>query len=103
MEQFDVCRNANGATKRRVPYLLVLQHKLLTDLATIVVAPLLPEGTFHPAARLHPVFEIDGKRMLLSTAELASVPKKILGAPITNLKDHRDEIIAAIDLVFTGV
>ena len=40
MAQFDVYRNANPATRTRVPYLLDLQSDLLDPLGTRVVVPL---------------------------------------------------------------
>lgn len=40
MAQFDVYRNANPATRARIPYLLDVQLDLLDPLATRVVVPL---------------------------------------------------------------
>jgi toxin CcdB len=36
------------------------------------------------------------------TAELAGVPNRALGEKVMSLKSRRDEIIAALDLLFTG-
>lgn len=102
MVQFDVCLNANKGTQARVPYLLVLQTDFLEPLATVVVSPLVRTGDFAPAKRLNPVFEIDGEQFILSTAELAGVPKASLGRVVWNLSHERDAVIAAIDLLFTG-
>ncbi|MGH8711698.1 MAG: CcdB family protein, partial [Burkholderiales bacterium] len=40
MAQFDVYRNANPATRARIPYLLDVQSDLLEPLTTRVVVPL---------------------------------------------------------------
>lgn len=39
----------------------------------------------------------------MSTAELAGVSIRALGDKVTSLKNKRDEIIAALDLLFTGI
>jgi hypothetical protein len=41
--------------------------------------------------------------MLLLTPELAGVPTKVLGEKIGSLANHHGTIIAALDLVFTGI
>ncbi len=55
------------------------------------------------ADRLIPVFEIRGRRTLMLTPELAGVPAKALGERIDSLARHRNIIVAALDLVFTGI
>jgi len=37
------------------------------------------------------------------TPELAGVPRKALGERVANLADKRGEIVAALDLAFTGI
>ena len=105
MPQFDVYRNVNPATRGRIPYLLDVQSDLLEPLVTRVIAPLgkleLLRGT--KADRLNPVFEIEGRSVLMLTPELAGVPAKVLGQQMENLAQHRDIIIAALDMVFTGI
>lgn len=105
MPQFDLYRNANPATRARIPYLLDVQSDLLEPLVTRVVVPLgkpeLLRGRM--ADRLNPVFEIEGHRVLMLTPELAGVPTRVLGERIDSLARHRDIIIAALDLVFTGI
>ena len=105
MAQFDVYRNPNPATRARIPCLLDVQSDLLDMLATRVVVPLYkPEVLRGKAAeRLNPVFEIKGRKVTMHTPELAGVPRKILGEPVDNLSSERSAIIAALDLVFTGI
>ena len=105
MVQFDVYRNANPATRARVPYLLDVQSDLLDTLATRVVVPLCKPEVLRGklAERLNPVFEVEGRRMVLLTPELAGVSRKALGEKIANLANRRDSIIAALDLVITGI
>jgi len=105
MAQFDVYRNPNPASRSRIPYLLDVQSELLDSLATRVVVPLCrPEvlGS-KPAERLNPQFELEGRKVLMLTPELAGVPRKALGERVASLAAGRGDIIAALDLVFTGI
>lgn len=105
MAQFDVYRNANAATRARIPYLLDVQSDLLDPLATRVVVPLCKPEVLKGklAERLNPVFEVEGRKMAMLTPELAGVSRKILGERIGNLSDEHHSIIAALDLIFTAI
>ena len=105
MAQFDVYRNSNPATRGRVPYLLDVQAELLEPLATRIVVPLgRPDAVGgKPAERLNPQFELEGRKLVMLTPELAGVPRKALGERVANLASARLEIVAALDLAFTGI
>jgi len=105
MAQFDVHRNPNAATRARIPYLLDVQSDLLDPIATRVVVPLCKPEVLSgkPAERLNPAFEIEGRKLLMLTPELAGVSRKALGERVTNLTAERAAIIAALDLVLTGI
>ena len=105
MAQFDVYRNLNPASRTRIPYLLDVQSGLLEALATRVVIPLCrPEVlSGKPAERLNPEIAIEGRRLLMLTPELAGVPRKALGECVANAAHRRSDIVAALDLVFTGI
>jgi toxin CcdB len=102
MSQFDIHR----LPRRRGGSQLVvdLQAEILDELATRLVAPLRPlKSPDDPVPRLTPVVEVLGDTYFIMVSELAAVRTKELGSPIVNLHQHRDEIIAAIDLLFTGI
>jgi len=104
MAQFDLYRNPNPETNIFIPYLLDVQADLLDVLATRVVAPLHTlESISKPLRHLNPVLEINGEKFVLSTAELAAVSVGVLGEPAGNVRSDRDEIIAALDFLFTGI
>ena len=105
MAQFDVFRNPNPASRARIPYLLDVQSDLLDTLATRVVVPLCKPGVLKGrlAERLNPRFEIAGKEVAMLTPELAGVPAKALSEAIANLSSQRGAIIAALDLVISGI
>lgn len=104
MAQFDVYLNPNPETRDGIPFLLDVQAELLDMLATRVVVPLvLAEEMGLAAKNLNPQFKIKGVAVVMSTAELAGVSTRALGDKVASLKNKRDEIIAALDLLFTGI
>lgn len=104
MAQFDVYPNTDPRTCKRQPFVVDLQSDFLSDLRTRVVAPLTRAESFGPAMkRLNPTFKIANRSLVLSTAELAGVDRRELGNPIASLADSRDEIVAALDFLFTGI
>ncbi|WP_459873603.1 CcdB family protein [Endothiovibrio diazotrophicus] len=60
-------------------------------------------GASNPISRLTPVLEVEGRLLLLSIPELAGIPNRRLDPPAGSLDGHRDEILAALDLLFTGI
>ena len=97
MAQFDVYANPNPDTNIKVPYLLDIQADLLATLTTRIVVPVYQADSISNRMRhLNPTVSIKNEFMVLSTAELAAVPKAYLGKPITNLSHERINIINAI-------
>lgn len=105
MAQFAVYRNKSPRSKASIPYLLDVQSDLLSELGTRVVIPLFEKKSLgiRPLTRLTPEFEIDGKTCVLMTPQLAGIPTKELGEPVGDLARHRIDIIAALDLLITGL
>mgnify|MGYP002079131273 FL=1 len=52
---------------------------------------------------LMPVFEVDGEQYAMLTPQLAGVSNKQVGGKVADLAQCRDEIIAALDLLITGI
>jgi len=103
MQQFDIVENANPGSRRHVPYLLILQAPLFDELATRVVAPLIPLKSFgKPLAHLTPVISVADKSFVVSIAEIAGVPLAALGPKSDAISKGRLEIISALDFLFTG-
>lgn len=104
MAQFDVYLNPNAATREAIPYLLDVQADLLDTLTTRVIVPLVLADEMGLAAKhLNPKFKIKNTVVVMSTAELAGIPIRSLGEKASTLKTKRDEIIAALDILFTGI
>jgi toxin CcdB len=83
MAQFDVYENLNERTKNSIPFLLDIQNDVLKNLFTRVVIPLVV--TNQSINFLNPKFTINQIDVILSTAELASIPMEILGNKICSL------------------
>lgn len=105
MPQFAVHRNPNRATRTAIPLLLDVQSDLLETLGTRVVIPL-----YIPAAAedgiigtLTPRIEVDDTQYIAVTPELAGIPRKSLGLQVGDLSHRRYDIIAALDLLLTGI
>ncbi|MEQ1438855.1 CcdB family protein [Fontimonas sp. SYSU GA230001] len=105
MPQFRVYRNPNPASKTRFPLLLDVQSDLVTDLETRVVVPLCLAASMRDKLirTLMPALEIEGKSYAMLTPQLAGISKKQLGTEVADLGEHRDEILAALDLLITGI
>jgi toxin CcdB len=100
MARFDAVRNVRTS---RAPLLLDVQGNHLERLRTRVVVPLVPadrHGT--PIRILNPVFEIDGKRYVMATSDIAGVHIDALGEVVASLRDRLFEIVRAIDFLLQG-
>jgi toxin CcdB len=102
--QFRVYRNPSPDTKSRFPLLLDVQSDLIGQLETRVVVPLSPAAAM--ASRqmtiLMPTFVIDDRKFAMRTPQLAGIPASGIGAEVADLASHREQIIAALDLLVTG-
>lgn len=100
MAQFDVYENINEKTKKSIPFLLDIQNDILKNLSSRVVIPLVVSK--EAINFLNPKFVINEIDVILSTAELASIPCEYIGSKVCSLKDIREEIIGAVDFLVTG-
>ena len=101
--QFDVFANPDRETAKSYPYLIVLQSNAISDLDTCVVAPLAPPRTIKLFERLLPEVTVKGRRFIIAIPDLAAIPVAEVGKPVANLEAERYRIVAALDLVFTGI
>ncbi len=99
MAQFDVYRlpNLQG-------YAVEVQHSQFADMKTRVVVPLMePAGLSGGFSRLNPKFQLLGQELLLMPQLTTAITSSSLEKPVANLSDHRDQIIAAMDMLVTGI
>lgn len=100
MAQFDIYKKSGNG----IEYLIDLQDDLLSNLSTRAVAPLVsPDRLGQNIKTLNPQIMINGAPFILLTHLLAAIPAAALGAPVGSALSDRDRIIAAIDLLFSGI
>jgi len=105
MAQFDVYTNPSKHTKKAYPYILDIQHELISDIATRMVVPLgdAKQLRNEELKGLTPKVEFEDKNLLILIPQISSIPSNILKGPVGTLAHIHDEIIAAIDLAITGI
>ena len=99
MAQFDFYpqRGAPG-------YWLDCQTDFMDDYDTRFVVPLLPcENVPLPVRHLNPVFDIGGRRHTMATQYASSIPVSELRAKMGSLAKRHDDIIRALDFLFSGI
>jgi toxin CcdB len=103
IHQFDVIKNPDATGAKYRPFLVVLQSELVSGLASIVVAPLVRRQDMRGARRLNPLVKVGGEEFWLATHELFALERRVLRSKVATLATNRDDIIAAIDMLFTGI
>lgn len=102
MAQFDVYKNPRAGA---YPYLVDVQAELLARLATRAVVPVMALKRYgaKPISRLNPTVRIGNVEHVLLVQELAAIPAAALRDKVMSLAGRRGEIVAALDLLFTGL
>lgn len=105
MSQFTLYKNNDKSTGTAYPFFVDVQSELLDTLNTRLVIPLTPFELLEKKAPSHlcPTIHIDEGEFVILTHQMASVPCKLLSDPIDDISTFRDEIIAAIDFLITGI
>ncbi len=97
MARFGVYRLRTGGL------VLDIQANALEQLNTRVVIPLEPISRFpKPIARLNPMVDLFGDRYVLNTHFIGTVSDRDCVRAIADLSALRDQITAALDLLFQG-
>lgn len=82
--------------------LVVLQHDILSDLQSFVVAPLYPVLGAGAVSRLRPIVRVGETDYMIAVDRLLTLERRELGPPVANAREHADAIKNALDLVFSG-
>lgn len=102
--QYDVVDNPIPRARRAFPFVAILQSDLADTGSDWIVAPLVPASRIPGVAgRLMPIVKVKGADYALIVPRLAAVPIAELRAIKDSLSAHRNEIVAALDLLFLGV
>jgi len=104
MAYLDVFSNPDSESADVIPYLLDVQSSLLVTLPSHVVIPLAFADSIEilPILRLNPKVGVGNTALIALTQDLAAIPTRLLRNPVTNLSSQHDEILAALDFLFTG-
>ena len=105
MAQFQLYTNKDTRSSAVYPYFIDVQNDLLNGLNTRMVIPLTPLTQLDNLApsRLCPSIHLPAGDFVILTQQMTSVPSKVLSEPIADLSTFRNDIIAAVDFLMTGV
>ena len=100
MAQFDVYKNENKKTNKRVPYLLDIQNDILKSINTRVVIPLVLD--VKDFKNLTKEFIIDNEKVYLTTSQMAAVHISDLEDKVCSLENHKEDIKNSLDFLIYG-
>ena len=103
--QFAVYTNPDKDTNKSYPFFIDVQNNLLDSLNSRVVIPLTPitnAGNQYPE-NLCPTIKVQNRKYALLTHQITAVPLTILKKKAGLAELSRNEIIAAIDFLITGI
>ncbi len=104
MSQFTLYENTNQDSRDTYPYFVDIQNSLLESLNTRLVIPLTPSKYLaENMTKLCPATTIDNESFFLLTHQMTNVPVAALQEQKESLEHLRDEIIAAVDFLVTGI
>jgi toxin CcdB len=103
--QFDIHRNI-GRNREAIPYVLVVQSSLFSRAQRRVVVPLVSVEMLGrvaqlPASSVNPVFDVEGRPVVLNPLEIVSIPLDALGERVGSLAAQGDVVVAALDELFS--
>ena len=104
MAQFDVYANPSESAEHGIPYVVVVQSDLLDALATRMTIPLATvEFAKKSPDKLCPMVEVNGQRLRALAHYTAPIPTRSLRQVVGNLAPQASTLIAAMDVVVSGV
>lgn len=99
MQQFDVCRLNSPASG----LVLLLQHDIIDELSTRIVAPLSDKPHRHLIERLRLPVDLDGNRFIVQLDRMAAINRQAIGEKVGNLASEEQRVKNALELIFFGV
>ena len=104
MAQFDVYANPSDSNDKGIPYVVVLQSDLLDALATRLVMPLATlKFADKVPEKLCPSVMVNGQKLRALAHYAAPMPVRSLRQMVGNLSAQSHLLMAAMDVVFSGV
>ena len=104
MAQFDVYPNPSNSAKEGIPYVVVIQSALLDALATRLTIPLATSSwAGKTPEKLSPIITVNGHNLRALAHYAAPLPTRALRQPVGNVSAQSAALIAAMDVVLSGV
>jgi toxin CcdB len=101
MARFDVYPNPDKSEHRHTPFVLDVQNDHLNGVETRLVIPLRDARAHgHRLERVHPLFHIQQRDVVLDTPTMATFPRGWLRTPIGNLRADQHQVQDALDALF---
>lgn len=98
MARFDCCVSPD-------PEILWLdvQSDFLSNLASRIVVPLKPKGSYPADRRLNPSLLIGDREYIMVTEQMGAVPARLLGVVVASIEAQGQKISNAIDFALFGL
>jgi toxin CcdB len=104
MAQFDVYANPSESAAHGIPYVVVVQSDLLDALATRMTIPLATvEFANKSPDKLCPIVMVNSQRLRALAHYAAPLPTRSLRQIVGNVAAHASELVAAMNVVVSGV
>ena len=101
MARYDVYSNPDKSEHRHTPFILDVQNDHLSGVETRLVIPL-RDARVHGQCleRIHPLFHIQERDVVLDTPTMATFPRGWLRTPVASLRAEQHLVQDALDAVF---
>lgn len=104
MPQYDVYPNPSASVDQGIPYVVVVQSDLLDALPTRLSMPLATLAFAGKVpATLCPLVVVQGQRVHALAHFAAPLPARLLRKPVANVAGQASALVAAMDVVLSGV
>lgn len=104
MAQFDVYVNPSESAAHSIPFVVVVQSELLDALATRMSIPLAAiDFSEKSPDKLCPMVKVNGENLRALAHYSAPLPTRSLRERVGNLAPQASLLIAAMDVVVSGV
>ena len=102
--QHDVCPNPSRLSRASFPFITVVEADWIESVERLC-APLyrVVAGQAGPAVREMPSVWLDGRPFRLLLKQMRPFPTHSLRRPVGSVAAYRDDIVRALDWLFTGI
>lgn len=99
IRQHDIFRGSNDGVGR---YLYVVQHSINSALPAVIMAPVSEVAIAKVITKLDIPIVLENRDLFVRMHYMAAVPRTLLRSFVENKSEMHDDVIAAIDILFSG-